>query len=78
MLKKRCDIAEKKSTKFRELSYEYALLENEYAQLQEDNADFSATISALESELADESTCTDKYDGDFSFQTKSRRYSPAI
>ena len=58
---------------------EYALLENETAQLQEDNADFAATIAALESELAsipDNSTYGNE---DFTFQTKSgRRYSPAI
>ena len=79
-LKKRCDTAGKKACRFHDLRSEYALLEDEYAQLQEENEDFSAAISALQGELAsisDDSLCSDN--GDFTFQTKSgRRYSPAI
>ena len=76
-LRKNCDVAErkagKKSANLDTLKYEYALLEDAYA----DNAE---TIQALQNELSsvpDSSACNDS--GDFTFITKcGRRYSPAV
>ena len=78
-LRKQRDIAERKAVKFQEF---HSSLEDDIAQMQEDNIDLSMAISALKTELAsissDTSTCTGS-DVDFSIQTKcGRRYSPAI
>lgn len=76
-LRKHCDVVErkagKKSNDLDTLKYEYALLEDAYA----DNAE---TIQALQNELSAVpvgSTCNDS--GDFTYVTKCGRcYSPAI
>ena len=59
------------------------MLEEEVAQLQEDNIDLSVAISAVQSELTSisvDTTCTSTVcDVDFCIETKcGRRYSPAI
>ena len=78
-LKKQCDTAGKKAAKVSELKSECALLEDQYAQLEDDNEELFAAISALPDELATESSRTsDTGSDDFTFETKSgRTYSPA-
>ena len=79
-LKKQRDMAARKAAKFQGLR---SSLEEEIAQLQEENFDLSMAISAVEGELTsisddDTDTCTGGNE-DFSIQTKcGRRYSPAI
>ena len=80
-LQQQRDAAEKKATLFHKLKSEYALLEEDLIQLQEENVEFSTAVAALETELASVSdhTTTSSSNTDFTFQTKSgRRYSPAI
>ena len=76
---KQCSVAKTKATK---LKHDYAVLEDSFAQLEEDNIELSSAISDLHSELEsipDESVCECNIDEDFSFPTKNgRRYSPAI
>ena len=71
-------LLKEKQLDFKNCKSEYTVLEDEYVQLQEDNVELLAAVSALKSELASNSACSDEL-GDFTIETKSgRRYSPAI
>lgn len=78
-LQKQCKEAK---TKAFNLRHKYAELEDNFAQMEEDNIELSSAISDLRVELEslpDESMCESNTNGDFSLQTKNgRRYSPAI
>lgn len=70
--------AKKKAVKLDKLKNEYALLDDAYAQTQEEKVDLQEAVqSELTSKLVQ---CENsQFDHDFTFQTKSgRRYSPAI
>ena len=71
-------------TKAAELRYKYEVLEDDFAQLEEDNTELSSAISDLRSELESipdkfSDMCESNCDGNFSLITKhGRRYSPAV
>ena len=75
-LQKQCSIAKAKA---KEVRCEYAVLENTFAELQDENIDLTSALSDLRDELesySEEQTSTDR---DFTFQTKiGRRYSPSV
>ena len=77
LLKKQREISEKKLAKSKELQ---SFLEEEVSELHEQNIDLSMALSALESELSDDTVDTSYTDDEnFTFQTKlGRRYSPSI
>ena len=74
-LKKQRDIAERKASKLRDQNLS---LEQEVAQLIDENTDLSVAISEVESELIGADACI-LGDREYTIQTKhGRRYSPAI
>ena len=75
-LKKQCNTAKIKATKIKS---KYEVLEDNFAQLEEDNIELSTAISDLQSELESNPDDTSDCDGDFSILTKhGRRYSPVV
>ena len=76
-IQKLCSAAK---AKVKEAKLDYAVLENTFTELQDENSDLSSAISDLRGELesiSEELYC--KTGRDFSLQTKSgRRYSPSV